>query len=169
MDGDGNSWTNMYFGATIFRQLTMAQLQKLCRHNGLSALGRHTTLENRLKNAGVASAAAPNDQPDQSCVSKNIWWINFNQWYQAADLIWYTLNHTLLGTLQRMSGLFGLTMSIWAGLPLVKIQIMTRPNSPDTCMSPAHTKKAELGITIINNSLLNEMCWRQRRDWQIDF
>ena len=53
----------MYFGATIFRQLTMAQLQKLCRHNGLSALGRHTTLENRLKNAGVASAAAPNDQP----------------------------------------------------------------------------------------------------------
>ena len=53
----------MYFGAAIFRQLTMAQLQELCRHNSLSALGRHTTLKNQLKNAGVASAAAPNDQP----------------------------------------------------------------------------------------------------------
>ena len=53
----------MYFGAAIFRQLTTAQLQELCRRNGLSALGRRTTLENRLKNAGIASAAAPNDQP----------------------------------------------------------------------------------------------------------
>ena len=53
----------MHFGAAIFRQLTLAQLQELCRRNGLSALGRRTTLENRLKDAGIASAAAPNDQP----------------------------------------------------------------------------------------------------------
>ena len=61
--GDGNSQTNVYFGAAIFRQLTIVQLQELCRRNGLSALGRRTTLENRLKNADIASAAAPNDQP----------------------------------------------------------------------------------------------------------
>ena len=59
--GDGNSQTNMYLGAAILRQLTTAQLQELCRRNGLSALGRRTTLENRLKNAGIVSAAVPND------------------------------------------------------------------------------------------------------------
>ena len=57
--GDGNSQTNMYLGAAIFRQLTTAQLQELCRRNGLSALGRRTTLEDRLKNAGIVSAAVP--------------------------------------------------------------------------------------------------------------
>ena len=57
--GDGHSQTNMYFGAAIFRQLTTAQLQELCRRNGLSALGRQKTLENRLKTAGIA----PNYQP----------------------------------------------------------------------------------------------------------
>ena len=61
--GEGTLQTNMYFGPAIFRQLTTAQLQELCRRDGLSALGRRTTLENRLKNAGIASAAAPNDQP----------------------------------------------------------------------------------------------------------
>ena len=59
--GDGNSQTNMYLGAAIFRQLTTAQLQDFCRRNGLSALGRRTTLEDRLKNAGIVSAAVPND------------------------------------------------------------------------------------------------------------
>ena len=60
---DGHSQTNMYLSAAVFRQLTTAQLQEISRRNGLSALGRRTTLENRLKAAGVASAAAPNDQP----------------------------------------------------------------------------------------------------------
>ena len=54
---------NLYFGAAIFRQLTTAQLQELCRRNGLSLLGRRKTLENRLKTAGMAPAATPNDQP----------------------------------------------------------------------------------------------------------
>ena len=53
----------MYFGVAIFRHLTTAQLHQLCRRNGLSTLGRCTTLDNRLKNAGIAPAAAPNDQP----------------------------------------------------------------------------------------------------------
>ena len=53
----------MYFDAAIFRQQTTVQLQELCRRNGLSALGRRSTLEKRLKTAGIASAAAPNDQP----------------------------------------------------------------------------------------------------------
>ena len=61
--GDGHSQTNMYFGAAIFRQLTTAQLQELCQRNGLSALGRRKTLANRLKTAGIAPAATPNDQP----------------------------------------------------------------------------------------------------------
>ena len=59
----GHSQPNMYFGAAIFRQLTTAQLQELCRRNGLSALGRRKTLEDRLKTAGIAPAATPNDQP----------------------------------------------------------------------------------------------------------
>ena len=53
----------MYFGTAIFRQLTTAQLQELYRRNGLSALGRRKTQENRLKTAGIAPAATPNDQP----------------------------------------------------------------------------------------------------------
>jgi len=53
----------MYFDAAIFQQLTTVQLQELCRHNALSALGRRMTLENRLKTTGIASAATPNDQP----------------------------------------------------------------------------------------------------------
>ena len=61
--GDGHSQPNLYFGAAIFRQLTTAQLQELCRRNRLSALGRRKTLENRLKTAGIAPAATPNDQP----------------------------------------------------------------------------------------------------------
>ena len=61
--GDGHSPTNMYFDAAVFRQLTTAQLQELCQRNSLSALGRRTALENRLKNAGIAPAAAPNVQP----------------------------------------------------------------------------------------------------------
>lgn len=60
---DGHSQTNMYFGAAIFRPLTTAQLQELCRHNVLSALGRRTTLDDRLKNPGMESAAASSDQP----------------------------------------------------------------------------------------------------------
>ena len=60
--GDGHLQPNMYFGAAIFR-LTTAQLQELCRSNGLSALGRRKTLENRLKTAGIAPATTPNDQP----------------------------------------------------------------------------------------------------------
>ena len=53
----------MYFDAAIFRQQTTVQLQELCRRNGLSALGRRSTLEKRLITAGITSAAAPNDQP----------------------------------------------------------------------------------------------------------
>ena len=61
--GDGHSQTNMHFGAAIFRQLTTAQLQELCRRSSLSALGRRKTLKNRLKTGGIAPAATPNDQP----------------------------------------------------------------------------------------------------------
>ena len=61
--GDGHSQPNIYFGAAIFRQLTTAQLQELCRRNGLSALGHRKTLENRLKTAGLVPVATPNDQP----------------------------------------------------------------------------------------------------------
>ena len=61
--GDDHSQPNLYFGAAIFRQLTTAQLQELCRRNGVSALGRRKTLENILKTAVIAPAATPNDQP----------------------------------------------------------------------------------------------------------
>lgn len=61
--GNGHSQTNMYFCTAIFRQLATAQLQKLCRDNCLSALGHGMTLENRLKNTGIALTSTPNDQP----------------------------------------------------------------------------------------------------------
>ena len=46
---DGHSQPNMYFGAAIFRQLTTAQLQELCRPIGLSALGRRKPWRTDLK------------------------------------------------------------------------------------------------------------------------
>lgn len=61
--GNGHSQTNMYFCTAIFRQLATAQLQELCRDNCLSALDHGMTLENRLKNTGIALTATPNDQP----------------------------------------------------------------------------------------------------------
>jgi len=47
----------MQVSAAIFRHLTTAQLQELCRSNGLSAQGRRTALEKRLTHAGVAQTA----------------------------------------------------------------------------------------------------------------
>lgn len=60
--GDENGQTNMSFGTAIFRHLTTAQLQELCRRNGLPANGRRTALENRLKNVGIARVDESNDQ-----------------------------------------------------------------------------------------------------------
>ena len=60
--GDRNAQTNIQVSAAIFRHLTTAQLQELCRSNGLSAQGRRTALEKRLKNAGIAQTANSSEQ-----------------------------------------------------------------------------------------------------------
>ncbi len=60
--GDRNAQTNMQVSAAIFRHLTNAQLQELCRSNGLSVHGRRTVLEKRLKDAGITQTAHSTEQ-----------------------------------------------------------------------------------------------------------
>ena len=55
--GDENAQTNMHISSAIFQHLTIAQLQALCRCNGLSTLGRRTALEKRLINASIVQTA----------------------------------------------------------------------------------------------------------------
>lgn len=64
--GEETVQNNMYVGAAMFRHLTTQQLQELCRRNGLSALGRRTALEKRLKDAGTAVAAQTDDSQPQN-------------------------------------------------------------------------------------------------------
>ena len=68
-----------------------------------------------------------------------------------------------------MTGLFDLTRSIWAQLLLAKTQTMAQPNLP--AMPPKHIKKAELGITTVNNKqqLVQWDVMETKKWWQIDF
>lgn len=71
--GDRNAQTNMQVSAAIFRHFTNAQLRELCQSNGLSAQGRRTVLEKRLKDAGIAQTAHSTEQiADRSTSTRTV-------------------------------------------------------------------------------------------------
>ena len=57
-----NNVTAIQLNPAIFGSLTAAQLQELCRQNGLPATGRRPALQKRLQDAGIAQNVEPQQQ-----------------------------------------------------------------------------------------------------------